>query len=166
MGPFYCPLDKKVYIDLAFYRVLKERFHAPGDFAQAYVIAHEVGHHVQTLLGVADKVQALKQQAMRSGDQARANAFQVRMELQADCLAGVWASLNDQVKNRLEPGDVEAGLNAAAKIGDDTLQKRTQGQVVPESFTHGSSQQRVRWFKKGLESGRMQACDTFDGREL
>jgi uncharacterized protein len=166
MGPFYCPLDKKVYIDLAFYRVLKERFHAPGDFAQAYVIAHEVGHHVQTLLGVADKVQALKQQAMRSGDQARANAFQVRMELQADCLAGVWASLNDQVKSRLEPGDVEAGLNAAAQIGDDTLQKRTQGQVVPESFTHGSSQQRVRWFKKGLESGRMQACDTFDGREL
>jgi len=166
MGPFYCPLDRKVYIDLAFYRVLKERFHAPGDFAQAYVIAHEIGHHVQTLLGVSDKVQALKQQAMRSGDEARANAFQVRMELQADCLAGVWASLNDQVKNRLQPGDVEAGLNAAAQIGDDTLQKRTQGQVVPESFTHGSSLQRVRWFKKGLESGRMQACDTFDGREL
>jgi predicted metalloprotease len=166
MGPFYCPVDRKVYIDLAFYRVLKERFHAPGDFAQAYVIAHEIGHHVQTLLGVSDKVQALKQQAMRSGDQPRANAYQVRMELQADCLAGVWASLNDQVKNRLQPGDVEAGLNAAAQIGDDTLQKRTQGQVVPESFTHGSSQQRVRWFKKGLESGRMQACDTFDGKEL
>jgi predicted metalloprotease len=166
MGPFYCPLDKKVYIDLAFYRVLKERFHAPGDFAQAYVIAHEIGHHVQTLLGVSEKVQALKQQAMRSGDQPRANAYQVRMELQADCLAGVWASLNDQVKSRLQPGDVEAGLNAAAQIGDDTLQKRTQGQVVPESFTHGSSQQRVRWFKKGLEAGRMQACDTFDGREL
>jgi len=166
MGPFYCPLDRKVYIDLAFYRVLKERFHAPGDFAQAYVIAHEIGHHVQTLLGVSDKVQALKQQALRSGDEARANAFQVRMELQADCLAGVWASLNDQVKSRLQPGDVEAGLNAAAQIGDDTLQKRTQGQVVPESFTHGSAQQRVRWFKKGLESGRMQACDTFDGREL
>ena len=166
MGPFYCPLDKKVYIDLAFYRVLKERFHAPGDFAQAYVIAHEIGHHVQTLLGVSEKVQALKQQAMRSGDQPRANAYQVRMELQADCLAGVWASLNDQVKSRLQPGDVEAGLNAAAQIGDDTLQKRTQGQVVPESFTHGSSQQRVRWFKKGLESGRMQACDTFDGKEL
>jgi uncharacterized protein len=166
MGPFYCPLDKKVYIDLAFYRVLKERFHAPGDFAQAYVIAHEIGHHVQTLLGVSEKVQELKQQAMRGGDQARANAYQVRMELQADCLAGVWASLNDQVKNRLQPGDVEAGLNAAAQIGDDTLQKRSQGQVVPESFTHGSSQQRVRWFKKGLESGRMQACDTFDGKEL
>ena len=165
-GPFYCPLDRKVYIDLAFYRVLKDRFHAPGDFAQAYVIAHEIGHHVQTLLGVSDKVQALKQQAMRGGDQARANGFQVRMELQADCLAGVWASLNDQMKNRLQPGDVEAGLNAAAQIGDDTLQKRTQGQVVPESFTHGSSQQRVRWFKKGLESGRMQACDTFDGKEL
>jgi uncharacterized protein len=166
MGPFYCPVDRKIYIDLAFYRVLKDRFHAPGDFAQAYVIAHEIGHHVQTLLGVSDKVQALKQQAMRGGDQARANGFQVRMELQADCLAGVWASLNDQVKSRLQPGDVEAGLNAAAQIGDDTLQKRTQGQVVPESFTHGSSQQRVRWFKKGLESGRMQACDTFDGKEL
>ena len=139
MGPFYCPLDRKVYIDLAFYRELKDRFHAPGDFAQAYVIAHEIGHHVQTLLGVSDKVQALKQQAMRGGDQARANGFQVRMELQADCLAGVWASLNDQMKNRLQPGDIEAGLNAAAQIGDDTLQKRTQGHVVPESFTHGSS---------------------------
>ena len=166
MGPFYCPLDKKVYIDLVFFEELSRRFKAPGAFAQAYVVAHEVGHHVQTLLGVSDKVQALKQQAMRSGDQPRANAYQVRMELQADCLAGVWASLNDQVKSRLQPGDVEAGLNAAAQIGDDTLQKRTQGQVVPESFTHGSSQQRVRWFKKGLESGRMQACDTFDGKEL
>ena len=166
MGPFYCPLDKKVYIDLDFYRVLKERFHAPGDFAQAYVIAHEIGHHVQTLWGISEKVQALKQQALRSGDQPRANAYQVSMELQADCLAGVWASLNEQVKSRLQPGDVEAGLNAAAQIGDDTLQKRTQGHVVPESFTHGSSQQRVRWFKKGLETGRMQACDTFDGKPL
>ena len=166
MGPFYCPLDKKVYIDLAFYRVLKERFHAPGDFAQAYVIAHEIGHHVQTLLGVSEKVQALKQQAMRSGDQPRANAYQVRMELQADCLAGVWASLNDQVKNRLQPGDVESGLNAAAQIGDDTLQKRTQGRVVPEAFTHGSAQQRVRWFRRGLETGKTQSCDTFGVSEL
>jgi predicted metalloprotease len=166
MGPFYCPIDRKVYIDLDFYRELKERFNAPGDFAQAYVIAHEVGHHVQLLLGVADKVQALKQQAMQRGDQARANALQVRMELQADCLAGVWASLNDQVKNRLQPGDVESGLNAAAQIGDDTLQKRTQGRVVPEAFTHGSAQQRVRWFRRGLETGKTQSCDTFGVSEL
>jgi predicted metalloprotease len=166
MGPFYCPLDRNVYIDLDFYRVLKERFRAPGDFAQAYVIAHEIGHHVQTLLGVADKVQAAKQRALQRGDEATANAYQVRMELQADCLAGVWASLNDQVKGRLQPGDIEAGLNAAAQIGDDTMQRRSQGRVVPESFTHGSSEQRVRWFRKGLESGRMQACDTFDGRPL
>jgi predicted metalloprotease len=163
MGPFYCPLDQKVYIDLVFYDELKRRFNAPGDFAQAYVIAHEIGHHVQKLLGVADKVQALKE---RSGDQTRANALQVRMELQADCLAGVWASLNDQVKKRLQPGDVEAGLNAASQIGDDTLQKRTQGRVVPESFTHGSSAQRVKWFRKGLDSGQMQACDTFGASDL
>jgi predicted metalloprotease len=166
MGPFYCPLDHKVYIDLDFYRELKERFHAPGDFAQAYVIAHEVGHHVQTLLGVADKVNALRQQAMQRGDQVRSNNLQVRMELQADCLAGVWASLNDQVKNRLQPGDIESGLNAASQIGDDTLQKRTQGRVVPESFTHGSSAQRVRWFRKGMDSGQTQACDTFGSSEL
>jgi len=162
MGPFYCPLDQKVYIDLQFYDELKRRFNAPGDFAQAYVIAHEIGHHIQKLLGVADKVQALKE---RSGDQARANALQVRMELQADCLAGVWAGLNDQLKKRLQPGDVEEGLNAAAAIGDDTLQRRTQGRVVPESFTHGSSAQRVKWFKKGLESGQMSACDTFGASE-
>jgi hypothetical protein len=166
MGPFYCPLDHKVYIDLDFYRDLKERFHAPGDFAQAYVIAHEVGHHVQTLLGVSDKVQGLKQQALQRGDEREVNKLQVRMELQADCLAGVWANLNDQVKKRLLPGDVENGLNAASQIGDDTLQKRSQGRVVPESFTHGSSQQRVRWFKKGLDSGRTQACDTFGPGEL
>ena len=161
MGPFYCPLDKKVYIDLDFYRVLKQRFSAPGEFAQAYVIAHEIGHHVQTLLGVADKVQAQKQQALRRGDEPRANALQVRMELQADCLAGVWANKTNELKNRLQPGDIEAGLNAAAQIGDDTLQKRTQGHVVPESFTHGSSAQRVRWFRKGLDGGAMNACDTF-----
>ena len=163
MGPFYCPVDQKVYIDLAFYDEMKRRFNAPGDFAQAYVIAHEIGHHIQKLLGVADKVQALKE---RSGDQARANQLQVRMELQADCLAGVWAGLNDQVKKRLQPGDVEEGLNAASAIGDDTLQKRTQGRVVPESFTHGSSAQRVKWFKKGLETGQMNACDTFGTSDL
>jgi predicted metalloprotease len=166
MGPFYCPLDNKVYIDLEFYRELRDRFNAPGDFAQAYVIAHEVGHHVQNLLGVARQVQALKQQAMQRGDQVRANALQVRMELQADCLAGVWASLNDAVKNRLQPGDIESGLNAASQIGDDTLQKKARGRVVPESFTHGSAQQRVRWFKKGLESGQTQVCDTFGTSDL
>jgi len=163
MGPFYCPVDQKVYIDLAFYDEMKRRFNAPGDFAQAYVIAHEIGHHIQKLLGVADKVQSLKE---RSGDQVRANQLQVRMELQADCLAGVWAGLNDQVKKRLQPGDVEEGLNAASAIGDDTLQKRTQGRVVPESFTHGSSAQRVKWFKKGLETGQMNACDTFGTSDL
>ena len=157
MGPFYCPLDRKLYIDLDFYRVLKDRFGAPGDFAQAYVIAHEVGHHVQALLGVAEKVQAMKQRL----DERRANALQVRMELQADCLAGVWASLNHQLKNRLQPGDIEEGLRAAAAIGDDKLQKRTQGEMVTESFTHGSSEQRVRWFKRGLDTGQAQSCDTF-----
>jgi uncharacterized protein len=166
MGPFYCPLDKKVYIDLDFYRVLRERFKAPGESAQAYVIAHEIGHHVQTLLGVADKVQAQKQQYLRRGDEARANALQVRMELQADCLAGVWANRTNQMKNRLQPGDIESALNAAAQIGDDTLQRRTQGQVVPESFTHGSSAQRQRWFRKGLDGGAMSACDTFGAGEL
>jgi predicted metalloprotease len=157
MGPFYCPLDRKVYIDLAFYDQLKRRFNAPGDFAQAYVIAHEVGHHVQKLFGIADKVQELKDQS----DQATANALQVRMELQADCFAGVWANLNDQVKKRLQPGDVEAGLNAASQIGDDMIQRKTQGRVVPESFTHGTSAQRVKWFKAGLEAGDINACDTF-----
>jgi predicted metalloprotease len=166
MGPFYCPLDRKVYIDLGFYRVLRERFKAPGEFAQAYVIAHEIGHHVQTLLGVAEKVQTRKQQYLRAGDEPRANALQVRMELQADCLAGVWANRTDQMKRRLEPGDIESGLNAAAAIGDDTLQRRSQGHVVPESFTHGSSAQRVRWFRKGLEGGAMAACDTFNAPDL
>jgi predicted metalloprotease len=162
MGPFYCPLDRKIYIDLSFYDMLKRKFDAPGDFAQAYVIAHEVGHHVQKLLGIADKVQELKQQS----DESDANALQVRMELQADCLAGVWANLNDQVKNRLQPGDVEEGLNAASQIGDDMIQRRTQGQVVPDAFTHGSSAQRVRWFKKGLESGEIAQCDTFNTNSL
>ena len=161
MGPFYCPLDQKVYVDLAFYEELKRRFRAPGDFAQAYVIAHEVGHHVQTVLGVADKVQEMKQAYPRE-----ANQIQVRMELQADCLAGVWANLNDQLKKRLQPGDIEEGLNAASQIGDDMIQRQTQGHVVPESFTHGSSAQRVRWFKTGFESGNMQVCDTFRSNQL
>lgn len=162
MGPFYCPNDRRIYIDLAFYDELKRRYQAPGDFAQAYVIAHEVGHHVQKLLGIADKVQELK----GSMDTKSANALQVRMELQADCLAGVWAHLNDQLKDRLEPGDVEEGLNAASQIGDDMMQKRTQGRVVPDAFTHGSASQRVRWFRKGLESGEIGACDTFNTSSL
>lgn len=162
MGPFYCPLDRKIYIDLAFYDQLKRRFDAPGDFAQAYVIAHEVGHHVQKLLGIADKVQEVK----ITLDERDANALQVRMELQADCLAGVWANLNDQVKNRLQPGDVEEGLNAASQIGDDMIQRRTQGRVVPDAFTHGTSAQRVRWFRAGLESGNMSSCNTFNAGSL
>lgn len=162
MGPFYCPVDRKVYVDLSFYDDMKRRFGAPGDFAQAYVIAHEIGHHVQNLLGIAEAVMQRKQQA---GSEAEANALQVRMELQADCLAGVWASLNDQVKSRLEPGDIEEGLNAAAQIGDDMIQRRTQGYIVPDAFTHGTSAQRVRWFRHGLETGRVQACDTFSARE-
>lgn len=161
MGPFYCPLDQKIYIDLNFYEELKRRFNAPGDFAQAYVVAHEVGHHVQTLLGVAEKVQQLKQRAMSRGDKTEANQIQVRMELQADCLAGVWANLNDQLNRRLEQGDIEEGLNAASQIGDDMIQKRTQGRVVPDAFTHGSAEQRVRWFRHGFKSGQMQSCDTF-----
>ncbi|MFA5951073.1 MAG: neutral zinc metallopeptidase [Hyphomicrobium sp.] len=162
MGPFYCPLDKKVYLDLAFYDELKRRFNAPGDFAQAYVIAHEVGHHVQTLLGISDKVQAAKQRM----DESEANRVQVMMELQADCLAGVWANLNDQVKQRLEPGDIDEALNAASQIGDDMIQKRTQGHVVPDAFTHGSAAQRVRWFKRGFEAGNMKSCDTFQASDL
>jgi predicted metalloprotease len=161
MGPFYCPLDRKVYVDLAFYEELKRRFRAPGDFAQAYVIAHEVGHHVQTILGIADKVQEMKQAYPQN-----ANQIQVRMELQADCLAGVWANLNHQLHNRLEQGDIEEGLNAASRIGDDMIQRQAQGYVVPESFTHGSSEQRVRWFKTGYQSGNMQSCDTFRSRDL
>ncbi|MBO0765553.1 MAG: zinc metallopeptidase [Hyphomicrobiaceae bacterium] len=163
MGPFYCPLDQKVYVDLAFYDFMKRRFGAQGDFAQAYVIAHEIGHHVQNQLGIADAVQQAK---MRAGSEAEVNALQVRMELQADCLAGVWASLNDQVKSRLEPGDIAQGLNAAAAIGDDMIQRRTQGYVVPDAFTHGSSEQRVRWFRRGLESGQVKACDTFSAPQL
>ena len=162
MGPFYCPGDRKVYIDLAFYRELKDRFHAPGEFAQAYVIAHEVGHHVQNLLGIADKVH----QAQQRVGKAEGNALSVRMELQADCLAGVWGKRTDTMKQVLEPGDLEAALNAASAIGDDRLQQQSQGRIVPESFTHGSSAQRVRWFKTGFESGDMNRCNTFKAAQL
>jgi len=162
MGPFYCPLDGKVYIDLSFFNELERRFGAPGDFAQAYVVAHEVGHHVQKLLGIADKVQEAKQRI----PERQANALQVRMELQADCLAGVWASVNDQLKKRLQPGDIEEGLRAAAMIGDDMIQKKTQGRVVPEAFTHGSSEQRQRWFTRGFQSGQIRDCDTFNAGAL
>ncbi|MCG6875538.1 MAG: zinc metallopeptidase [Betaproteobacteria bacterium] len=157
MGPFYCPPDRRVYLDLAFFRQLERRFGAPGDFAQAYVIAHEVGHHVQNQLGVAERVHSLRTRV----SEREANALSVRMELQADCLAGVWAYHAHKERNLLEPGDVEEGLRAAAAIGDDTLQRRTQGHVVPESWTHGSSEQRVRWFRRGMESGRLDDCDTF-----
>ena len=157
MGPFYCPNDHKVYIDLGFYRELRDRFHAPGEFAQAYVIAHEVGHHVQTLLGTSQKVH----DAQQRGSQEQANALSVRLELQADCYAGVWANHANQARHILEQGDVESGLNAAAAIGDDRIQRQTQGTVVPESFTHGSSAQRVGWFKRGLEQGDPDQCDTF-----
>jgi uncharacterized protein len=163
MGPFYCPIDQKVYIDLQFYDEMKRRFGAPGDFAQAYVIAHEVGHHVQTLLGIAENVQRRKEGAR---SQEEANSIQVKMELQADCFAGVWAAVNDQLRKRLEPGDIEEGLNAAAAIGDDTLQRKAGQRVSPESFTHGSAQQRVRWFKRGMETGNPQACDTFNTPNL
>jgi predicted metalloprotease len=156
-GPFYCGNDQKVYIDLAFYRELRDRFQAPGDFAQAYVIAHEVGHHVQNLLGIMEKTQ----NRQRRASERESNALSVRLELQADCLSGIWASLANRDRRILETGDIEEGLNAAAQIGDDSLQKRSQGYVVPEGFTHGSAQQRVRWFRRGLESGDLKQCDTF-----
>jgi predicted metalloprotease len=162
MGPFYCPGDHKVYIDLAFYRELKERFKAPGEFAQAYVVAHEVGHHVQNLLGIADKVHEARQRAGR----AEGNALSVRMELQADCLAGVWGKRTDTMKQVLEPGDLEAALTAASAIGDDRLQQQAQGRIVPESFTHGSSEQRVRWFRRGFETGDMNQCNTYKAERL
>ena len=161
MGPFYCPLDRKVYLDTAFFDELSRRFAAPGDFAQAYVIAHEVGHHVQTLLGISDQV---RRRAETNPGQA--NALSVRQELQANCFAGLWANHADQARQILESGDVEEALNAASAIGDDRLQKQAQGRVVPDSFTHGSSEQRVRWFKRGLETGDMKACDTFGAERL
>jgi uncharacterized protein len=162
MGPFYCPADQKVYIDLNFYETLKTRLGAPGDFAQAYVIAHEVGHHVQKLLGITDKVE----QARARGNQAQGNAMSVRLELQADCFAGVWAHHAQNARQVLEQGDVEEAMNAAAKIGDDALQGSRGGAVVPESFTHGSSAQRQRWFSTGLKSGSVKACDTFSTNSL
>lgn len=161
-GPFYCPGDKKIYIDLTFYRMMQERYRVSGEFAQAYVIAHEVGHHVQNLMGIMDKADQIRS----SGSQTQANAMSVRMELQADCFAGVWAKNADKARSILESGDVEAALNAASAIGDDALQKQAQGYVVPDSFTHGSSAQRVRWFKRGLESGQVSACNTFDAKTL
>ena len=161
MGPFYCPGDSKVYIDLDFFDTLSRRLGAPGDFAQAYVIAHEVGHHVQHLLGVTDKVD----QARARMTKVQANAASVRVELQADCLAGVWAHHSQQGKGWLERGDIEEALNAASRIGDDTLQAGAGRAVVPESFTHGSSEQRMSWFKRGLDSGAVAQCNTFDARK-
>jgi len=161
-GPFYCPADAKVYIDLQFYELMKERFNAAGDFAQAYVVAHEVGHHIQNLLGLSDKMQAARGRVSDS----EYNALSVRMELQADCLAGVWAKHTDQSKHFLEPGDVDEALTAASAIGDDALQKQARGYAVPDSFTHGTSQQRVRWLQRGLDSGDLKACDTFNAKQL
>ena len=162
MGPFYCPLDMKVYIDLSFYDELQTRFGAPGDFAQAYVVAHEIGHHVQRLLGTLETVQRAKQGV----SQAQANALQVRVELQADCYAGVWAHHADRARGVVEPGDIEEALNAAAAIGDDRLQRQARGTVSPESFTHGTSEQRARWFRRGFEQGGLNACDTFNAQQL
>lgn len=160
MGPFYCPLDQKVYLDLTFFQEMKQRFNAPGDFAAAYVIAHEVGHHVENLIGILPQVQ---QAQARAGSRAEANALSVRVELMADCLAGVWAYHANSRFRILEEGDVEEALNAASAIGDDTLQKRSQGFAVPDSFTHGSSRQRTSWFTRGLKTGSMQQCNTFKG---
>jgi predicted metalloprotease len=160
VGPFYCPADRKVYLDLAFFRELSQRFEAPGDFAQAYVVAHEVGHHVQNLLGLSNQVTAMQQRA-RSEEQA--NALSIRLELQADCFAGVYGHFDQQY---LEEGDVEEGLRAAAAIGDDMVQKQSQGYTAPESWTHGSSAMRVRWLKRGLQSGDPAACDTFKTPQL
>lgn len=162
MGPFYCPADQKVYIDLGFYDDLKTKHQAPGDFAQAYVIAHEVGHHVQNVLGISGEVSRLQQQV----DPAQANELSVRLELQADCLAGVWGYHAEQNRDLLEKGDIEEALNAASAIGDDRLQMEARGYVTPDSFTHGSSEQRVRWFGKGIQSGDINQCNTFDTAEL
>jgi hypothetical protein len=156
MGPFYCPSDRNVYLDLSFFQDLATRFGAPGDFAQAYVVAHEVGHHVQTVTGVSSRIAGARQ----SGSEREANALSVRQELQADCYAGVWGHFAAR-RGLLEPGDAEEGLQAAAAIGDDRLQRQSQGHVVPESFTHGSSEQRVQWLRRGLDSGQIEACDTF-----
>jgi predicted metalloprotease len=162
MGPFYCPGDRKVYIDLAFYDDLKNQLDSPGDFAQAYVVAHEIGHHVQKLLGISGKVDALRRKLSKKDF----NKVSVRLELQADCFAGVWANRANRMRNILEPGDIEEALNTASHIGDDRLQKQSRGYVTPDSFTHGSSAQRVRWFRQGFESGDIRACDTFAARTL
>ena len=162
MGPFYCPADGKVYLDLAFFDELGQRYGAQGDFAQAYVIAHEVGHHVQNLLGISDKVQQARQRV----SEREANLLSVRLELQADCLSGVWANHAHRSRQVLEAGDVEEGLAAASAVGDDRMQKQARGFAVPDSFTHGSAAQRVRWFRAGLESGELRACDTFSTPNL
>ena len=163
VGPFYCPGDRKLYLDLSFFRDLERRHGAPGDFAQAYVVAHEVGHHVQTLLGISDRVRA----AGRGRGEAEVNALSVRQELQADCFAGLWGHAAHRERQLLDPGDLEEALKAASAIGDDRLQREAQGRVVPDSFTHGTSEQRVRWFRRGFESGDINACDTFGvGGEL
>ena len=158
VGPFYCPPDQKVYLDLSFFRDLKNKLGAPGDFAQAYVIAHEVGHHVQNLMGISDEVRSVQNRV----GQVQANQLSVRLELQADCFAGIWAHHAQRQRQIIEEGDVEEAMNAAASIGDDRLQKRSKGYVVPESFTHGSSAQRVKWFKRGIQTGRIDACNTFE----
>jgi predicted metalloprotease len=158
MGPFYCPADQKAYIDLGFYEQMRTRFRAPGDFAQAYVIAHEIGHHVQNLLGISGEIHRKRQQV----SEVEGNRLSVRLELQADCLAGVWARRADKARNILESGDIEEALNAASAIGDDQLQRRSTGSVVPESFTHGTSAQRQHWFRTGLASGDPRSCDTFN----
>ena len=162
MGPFYCPADQKVYIDLTFYEDLKNKMNAPGDFAQAYVIAHEVGHHVQNLLGITDQMQAMRQRV----SQTEYNQLSVRLELQADCFAGIWAHNADRAKNLVEPGDIDEALNAASQIGDDRLQKRQRGYITPDSFTHGSSAQRVQWFRRGYEKGSPDSCDTFNNPNI
>ncbi len=162
MGPFYCPGDQKVYIDLAFYDDLKNQLDSPGDFAQAYVVAHEIGHHVQKLLGISDQVHELQRKLSKK----QYNKISVRLELQADCFAGVWANRANKMRNVLEPGDIEEALNAASHIGDDRLQKQARGYVTPDSFTHGTSAQRVRWFKQGFSSGDINSCDTFGAKNL
>jgi predicted metalloprotease len=161
-GPFYCPEDRRVYIDLSFYRELRDRFGAPGDFAQAYVIAHEVGHHVQNLLGISDRVQAARGRV----SETEYNKLSVRLELQADFFAGVWAHYADRVKHIVEAGDIDEAIRAASAVGDDNLQRQSRGYVVPDSFTHGTSQQRVRWFRKGFETGDLNQGDTFQARDL
>jgi predicted metalloprotease len=157
VGPFYCPEDRKVYLDLDFFQELDRRFGAPGDFARGYVVAHEVGHHIQVLTGISEQLHARRQAA----SEVEGNRLSVKQELQADCYAGIWAREGMAAGNRLDPGDIEEGLGAAAAIGDDTLQKKARGQVVPESFTHGSSAQRVQWFRRGFDTGKVDACDTF-----